>query len=101
MLQKKTERKRLPYNEFKQYLQEEHIPQAYIGKLLNLKTAAVNQKINGTGGDFTVGEVKIICNDLKISAQKYFFPELVSISTTNSCDKEVGWRGWKKRDNVA
>ena len=87
MLRKNVERKRIPYLEFKHYLDSNNISQAYIGEIIGLKKSAVNQKINGTGGDFTVEEVKLICIELGISAQEYFFPELVSKSTT--C-KKVG-----------
>lgn len=88
MIQKELERKRRPYSEFKQYLSDNGIPQSDVGKIIGVKAPAINQKINGTGGDFTVEEVKKICTHYEISAQKYFFPELVSI--TKCRKKEVG-----------
>jgi transcriptional regulator with XRE-family HTH domain len=79
-----TNRKRLPYTKLKNYFSENHIPQAEVAKLLGKGVSALNQNLNGTGGDFTVTEVVLICNEYKISADVYFFTDDVSKTTTKA-----------------
>ena len=67
MLKTSAIRKRKPYTRFSIFLKENNIPQSEIADLLNKSVSAVNQNINGTGGDFTVGEALTIC-------QKYNLP---------------------------
>ena len=69
MLRNETKRKRTPYTKFSLFLREHNIPQSEIAELLNKGVAAVNQNINGTGGDFTVSEVVKICNKYEISTE--------------------------------
>lgn len=61
MLRIGTKRKREPYTEFALFLKENNIPQSDIAELLEKSVSAVNQNINGTGGDFTVSEAVKIC----------------------------------------
>jgi hypothetical protein len=72
MLRNETKRKRTPYTKFSLFLREHNIPQSEIAELLNKGVAAVNQNINGTGGDFTVSEVVKICNKYEISTEIFF-----------------------------
>lgn len=69
----KANKKREPYIKFYMFLKENEIPQAEIAELLKKSVSAVNQNINGTGGDLTVSEVTKICMKYGISAEKYFF----------------------------
>lgn len=67
MLRDNTKRKRKPYTEFSKFLIENNIGQSELAKLLNKSVSAVNQNINGTGGDFTVGEAILICERYNLS----------------------------------
>lgn len=69
MLKLGTKRKREPYTAFAVFLKENNIPQGEIASLLNKSVSAVNQNINGTGGDFTVGEMIKICNKYNVSSE--------------------------------
>lgn len=69
MLRSDTIRKRSPYTKFALFLKEHNIPQAEIADLLDKSVSAVNQNINGTGGDFTVGEAIAICKKYNISTE--------------------------------
>ena len=66
------ERKRQPYTKFSIFLKENNIGQIEVARLLNKSVSAVNQNINGTGGDFTVGEVVKICKQYNLTADIFF-----------------------------
>ena len=68
MLKKDIKRKRDPYTRFAIFLKENNIAQSEIARLLGKGVSAVNQNINGTGGDFTVSEVIKICETYNLSA---------------------------------
>jgi hypothetical protein len=82
MIRSDVHRRRIPYTKLKHYFSENHIPQSEPAALLKKSVAAFNQNINGTGGDFTVTEVVLICREYGISADEYFFAEDVSKTTT-------------------
>jgi predicted transcriptional regulator len=67
-----TVRRRKPYFKFKAFLVEKGIKQSEVAELLGKSTFAFNQKVNGTGGDFTMTEVKLICQNYEISADGFF-----------------------------
>ncbi len=52
---------------------ENNIRQRELAEILNLSVSNLNQKLNGTGGDFSASEIKAICQHFKISADRYFF----------------------------
>lgn len=63
---------RKPYTKFKSYLDQNKITQREIARLIGKSPGVVNQNLNGVKGDFTAGEVRIICNHYGISADDYF-----------------------------
>jgi len=77
---RKTKRRHVPYSKFKAYLNEKGITQEQLAKKLDKSKSALNQNLNGTGGDFSMEEVRIICRMLNISADEYFVCPEVSKS---------------------
>jgi DNA-binding Xre family transcriptional regulator len=71
-------RRHLPYSKLKAYMVENRITQKELSNLLKISAVALNQKINGTGGDFNLNEVRNICRHLKISSDEYFIEPQVS-----------------------
>lgn len=71
-------RRHQPYFKFKTLLKEKGIKQEEVANLLGKSVYAINQNINGTGGDFSVSEVRLICNTYKISADEFFINNMVS-----------------------
>lgn len=68
----KTERRHSPYFRFKGFLAENNISQNEIAELLGKSVSAVNQNLNGTGGNFAITELIKICRKYGISADYYF-----------------------------
>lgn len=64
--------KREPYYKFKGYLAENNIQQKDIAKLINISQATFSKRLNGKGGDFTVQDLKKICDKLKVRAEIFF-----------------------------
>lgn len=75
---KKIKRRHEPYSKFKAFLDENGIKQAELAKKLGKSISALNQNLNGTGGDFSVAEVRYICNTFGISADEFFITQKVS-----------------------
>lgn len=75
---KDVKRRHTPYTKFKAFLDERHVNQSEVAKLLEKSTSALNQNLNGTGGDFSVQEVRVICANFNISADEYFLHPEVS-----------------------
>lgn len=73
-----AKRRRSPYFKFRAFLDEQEIKQVEVAAMLGINRATLNQKINGTGGDFSVVEVRKICEYYKISADEFFINNLVS-----------------------
>ncbi|GEC92688.1 helix-turn-helix domain-containing protein [Brevibacillus brevis] len=71
-------RRHTPYTKFKALLDERGINQKEVANLLGKSTSAFNQNLNGTGGDFSLSEVRLICTTYEISADEYFLSPLVS-----------------------
>lgn len=67
-----TVRRRQPYYKFKAFLVEKGIKQSEVAELIGKSIYAFNQKINGTGGDFTMTEVRLICEKHRISSDEFF-----------------------------
>lgn len=75
---RKIKRRHMPYTKLKAYLKEIGMKQEELARLLKKSKSAVNQNLNGTGGDFTLSEVRLICTHLKISADEFFIRPQVS-----------------------
>lgn len=69
---KNVKRRREPYNKLKGFFVQNNIKQQDVAKLLEKSKSALNQNLNGTGGDFSVNEVRILCKNYNISADEYF-----------------------------
>lgn len=57
---------------FKGFMAERGIKQSEIAKLLGIDVSNVNLKVNGKQ-DFTIKQIRKICDEYKIKADKYFF----------------------------
>lgn len=75
---KNTKRRHTPYTKFKAYMQENGINQRDLADLLGKSPSALNQNLNGTGGDFSLAEIRIICLKFGISSDEYFLHPGVS-----------------------
>lgn len=65
---------------FKGYCAENGIKQTEIMELLGLSAQSVNAKMNGRQ-DFTLSQIKTLCQHYGISADLYFLPESIKIAT--------------------
>lgn len=81
---KTTNRRHTPYTKFKAFLYERGIGQKEVADLLNKSVSAFNQNLNGTGGDFSLSEVRRICLKYKISADEFFlYPGVSSLKPSD------------------
>ncbi len=67
-----------PYTKLRAWMKENGVTSADFGELIGISAYNVNCRINGTGADFRVEEVRIICVHYGISADKYFVKNKVS-----------------------
>lgn len=67
-----VKRRHKPYNKFKAFMVEHGIRQREVAQLLGKTVSAFNQNVNGTGGDFSVPELRLICQTYNISADEFF-----------------------------
>ncbi|MEK5390173.1 helix-turn-helix transcriptional regulator [Margalitia sp. FSL K6-0131] len=77
-MKEQIERRHAPYSKFKAFLVENNINQQEVADLLGKSKSALNQNLNGTGGDFSLKELRIICKKFNISADDYFLYPNVS-----------------------
>lgn len=70
-LLKELDYKKRDYTEFIAYMNTHNITQKEIGHVLGITTGDVNLKLNGKA-DFTVDEVRKLCQFYKISVVEYF-----------------------------
>lgn len=83
----KIVRRRQPYSKIKVYLYQNNISQVEVGAVIGKTSSAINQKLNGTGGDFSLSEARILCE--KFGIPKEFFFELdVPFKEQNELDGE-------------
>ena len=73
-----VKRRHVPYTKFKALMQEQNIRQKELAVLLNKTITSVNQNLNGTGGDFSMSEVRKICLAYNISCDAFFIKQKVS-----------------------
>ncbi|WEZ09978.1 helix-turn-helix transcriptional regulator [Priestia flexa] len=73
-----VKRRHLPYTKLKAFLSEIDVKQKDLAQTLGISNVALNQKINGTGGDFSLEEVRKICRHLNISSDAFFIEPQVS-----------------------
>lgn len=77
-MKKTVKRRHTPYTKFKAYMAENNIKQTDLSKLLGKAVPTINQNLNGTGGDFSMADVRKICIEYGISADTYFINPKVS-----------------------
>lgn len=65
-------RRHMPYAKLKGFLVQNNIKQKELAQMLKKSRSALNQNINGTGGDFSLQEVRTICSTYNISADEFF-----------------------------
>ena len=63
---------RATYNKFKGFLAENRIQQKEVAELLNISVPTFNKRLNGTGSDFSIQDVKKICSRYNIKAEIFF-----------------------------
>lgn len=74
---RKVYRRHTPYTKFKAFLIENGINQREVAELLGKSPSALNQNLNGTGGDFSLSEIRVICRKYGISADEFFlYPDV-------------------------
>lgn len=78
VMKKKIKRRHIPYTKFKAYMKENDINQEILADLLGKSVPTVNQNLNGTGGDFSMKDVRLICTTYGISSDAYFINQKVS-----------------------
>lgn len=78
IMKKRIKRRHIPYTKFKAFMAENNIRQEDLANLLGKSIPTVNQNLNGTGGDFSMGEVRTICLEFNISSDEYFVRQKVS-----------------------
>lgn len=74
----KVKRRHTPYTKFKAFMQEQNIRQEHLARLLSKSITTVNQNLNGTGGDFSMADVRKICKTYCISCDTFFINQKVS-----------------------
>lgn len=85
---KELKRRHIPYTKFKAYLFEKGLSQQDLAKMLGKSRYAVNQNLNGTGGDFSLTEVRKMCAIFSIQADDYFIYPQVSITKQKEANYE-------------
>lgn len=65
-------RRRQPYTKIKVFLYQNNIPQNELGSVIGKTGSAINQKLNGTGGDFSLGEARALCERFGIPKEFFF-----------------------------
>lgn len=66
------------YYKFNAWLKENRINQEEVADLIGVTRITLNKKINGSGSDFTLTEVRTIANHFHINANDFFINNLVS-----------------------
>lgn len=77
-MKRRVKRRHTPYTKFKAYMQENGIRQEALANLLGKSITTVNQNLNGTGGDFSMRDVRKICTTYSISSDAFFITQKVS-----------------------
>ena len=59
-------------------MEEKGISQAQVAKVVGKSRIALNQNLNGTGGDLSISDIRKICKEFKISSDDFFINPNVS-----------------------
>lgn len=79
-----TSRRHQPYRKIKAFLVENNISQKELGEILEKSQSAINQKLNGTGGDFSLQEARLMSEKLGIPSAYFFWSFRSFIGTTDN-----------------
>ncbi|MCR1823785.1 helix-turn-helix domain-containing protein [Terrisporobacter muris] len=60
------------YLKLKGFLVENNIKQKVVAEMLGISVPTFNKKLNGTAGDFSIREARIICKELKADVNIFF-----------------------------
>lgn len=60
------------YFKLKGFLAEKNIKQKVVADMLGISVPTFNKKLNGTAGDFSVSEARVICEKLNTDARIFF-----------------------------
>lgn len=61
------------YSKLKGFLAENNIKQKVVADMLGISVPTFNKKLNGTAGDFSIKEARIICRELKADVNIFFY----------------------------
>lgn len=67
-----------PYTKFMAWMKENDVSSNDLADLLHVHKSVISKRLNGTGADFSIEEVRIICVHYRISADTYFVAYKVS-----------------------
>lgn len=65
-------RRRNPYRKLKAFIVEMGLSQKELANYLDKTPSALNQNLNGTGGDFSLSEARLLIEKYKVPPE-YFF----------------------------
>lgn len=66
-------RRRPPYKSFMAWMIENDVDRKEIKKLLDISDSSLSQRLNGTGADFTVSEVRTLVQHYGKKIAPYFY----------------------------
>ena len=66
----------IKYLELKKFFLSKNIKQYEIADLLGIDRSTFNSKLNSSSADFTLSEVRILCQKFNLDANKYFLFDL-------------------------
>jgi len=95
---KDVKRRHTPYTKFKALLDERGVNQREVAELLGKSKSALNQNLNGTGGDFSVSEIRKLCSHFEISSDEYFLYPEVSKMKQNAAISDYSFNGVDARE---
>ncbi|CAH1853510.1 hypothetical protein SAMN05216341_105103 [Leuconostocaceae bacterium R-53105] len=67
-----TKRLREPYYALKKWLRRNHLSQLELAETLKTSSNYINKKINGTGSDFRLSEVRLLVSKYSIPVDLFF-----------------------------
>lgn len=72
---------KVPYGKLKGFMDEHGIKNKDMAELLGITEVSFSAKINQKNQDFTVEQIRTICNTYKLNANKFFWFKSCEIGT--------------------
>ncbi|MFK8243885.1 MULTISPECIES: XRE family transcriptional regulator [unclassified Facklamia] len=66
-------RKRPPYNEFKAWMITHSVTRNELKKLLGLTDSTLSHRLNGTGADFSLDEIRLMIGEYGNDIANFFY----------------------------